>query len=80
MTTTLSLRWIGEMKEKIDDFQAKNSGIFEVITGISVRKKWIVIQLTKRNIGFRLLNLGAGVTKITTDTEVCPKCKGTGRV
>lgn len=80
MTTTLSLRWIGEMKEKIDDFQAKNSGIFEVITGISARKKWIVIQLTKRNIGFRLLNLGAGVTKITTDTEVCPKCKGTGRV
>lgn len=41
--------------------------------------QWLIMRLAKENIGFRLIQLGAGVKKVTTETEVCPKCNGTGR-
>lgn len=41
--------------------------------------QFLVLRLTEANIPFRIINLGAGLKKITTETDICPKCKGTGR-
>jgi len=37
--------------------------------------QWLIITLTHFNIPFKIYNLGAGVKRITTDTDVCPCCK-----
>ena len=50
-----------------------------LVLSLPVTKKWMVIQLTNAGIPFKMINLGAGVVRITTNTEVCPKCGGTGR-
>lgn len=34
--------------------------------------QWLIIQLTKNKIPFKLINLGAGVKRITTETDTCP--------
>jgi hypothetical protein len=41
--------------------------------------KWIVSVLVTRNIPYRIIRCGGGVTKITTDTSICPKCGGAGK-
>jgi len=49
------------------------------VVGWAPGAKWLVASLAKKNIGFRVHNLGAGVKRITTETDLCPKCHGSGR-
>lgn len=37
--------------------------------------QWLIMQLAKNGIPFKLINLGAGVKRITTETNTCPCCK-----
>ena len=37
--------------------------------------QWLVTALSKRGIPHKLYNLGAGVKRVTTDTDTCPCCK-----
>jgi len=37
--------------------------------------KWLIVFLDYRNIPFKIFNLGAGVKRITTETDACPCCK-----
>lgn len=37
--------------------------------------QWLIVKLTHHSIPFTLYNLGAGVKRITTDTDTCPCCK-----
>lgn len=67
-------KWLNEMKN-----YTPHSDPIELITGITQAKTWFVLQLTEHGIPFALHQLGAGITKITTDTQVCSKCHGTGR-
>lgn len=41
--------------------------------------QWMICRLAEKGIPFRLIQLGAGVRRITTKTDICPKCNGTGR-
>lgn len=41
--------------------------------------QFLVLELSQFNIPFKVINLGAGVTRITTEVDTCPKCKGTGK-
>lgn len=41
--------------------------------------QWLVWELARRKISFKVIQLGAGVKRVTTDTTVCPKCNGTGK-
>lgn len=72
-----------EWKNKvIDDVSAFLDGRIpkvERTTEFTPVAQWMVKYLNEKNIPFRLVTLGLGVKKITTDTEVCPKCCGTGR-
>jgi len=38
-------------------------------------KQWLIKQLTKANRPFKIYSLGAGVSRITTETDTCPCCK-----
>jgi len=71
--------WIDEMTEKMTSFRAGGDPI-EITTAESNVKSWMVINFDKFKIPFAVYSLGAGVSKITTDTQVCPKCKGSGRI
>ena len=35
----------------------------------------MIVKLSDADIPFRIYNLGAGVKKITTETDICPCCK-----
>ena len=35
----------------------------------------LVLELSKRDIPYKLYNLGAGVKRLVTDTDTCPCCK-----
>ena len=61
------LKRIGERKE-----------INELVSD-AMPLKWLVYLLAKRGIGFKLINVGGGVKRVTTDVKVCDKCGGTGR-
>lgn len=39
----------------------------------------LVLILTQYKRSFKIIQLGAGIKRITTDVEVCSKCNGTGR-
>ena len=49
------------------------------ITGEPIVAKWMVCWLSNNGKAFKVIDLGAGVKRITTDVDVCPKCNGTGR-
>ena len=54
-------------------------GIFVKVTSCNVLAKIVVLYLTDAGIPFKVLQMGAGVKKITTDVAICPKCKGLGK-
>jgi len=84
MAFKLSSIWQKEQLDKMDNFINSNPPIttnnpnLEWTFSLSIPKKFIVISLSNKNIPFKVLNLGCGISKITTDTNICPKCKGSG--
>jgi hypothetical protein len=74
MALILKETWKADMREAI------RKEDFEYQTGIPVVAKWLVLELAIRKLDFRVMNLGAGVKLITRKTDICPKCKGTGRI
>lgn len=63
-------KWTERVTALLDGSQA-----IDETSGFLSATQWLVIQLTKRDRPFRIHNLGAGVRRITTDTETCPCCK-----
>lgn len=52
---------------------------FEQVTHCNIWAKIVVLALTGRGVPFKVLQMGAGVKKITTQVDTCPKCKGLGK-
>lgn len=44
------------------------------MTNIS-HKRIVIMELSERGIPFKIYNLGCGVTRITTKTDICPCCQ-----
>ena len=79
MAVHISQAWREELSKDIALY--KESGKhFSRTTGIPVAKRYVVIRLTENAVPYRVLNRGCGVTTITTETDTCPKCSGTGRI
>lgn len=57
----------------------KHDDVFTITLDVNLAAKWVIRTLAEMNIPFKVIQLGGGVKRITTDTEVCPKCNGTGR-
>ena len=53
----------------------KSGGKVDITTGHTFVKQWLVINLTHTNRSFKIHKLGAGVERITTETDTCPCCK-----
>lgn len=72
MRLTLDTQWCNETKEKLDhDVELK----FEQVLTDLPHKRWLIAELTRRNVPFKVYNMGAGVVKIVTNTDTCPCCK-----
>ncbi len=67
-----------EWQEKVKMTYRHRRVVEEVVNSLKAAQ-WLIEWLANRRIGFKVINLGAGVRRITTYTEVCPKCNGTGR-
>jgi hypothetical protein len=37
--------------------------------------RWLVAQMSRQNIPFKIITVGAGVERVTTLADVCPFCK-----
>ena len=79
MAPKLSEQWKQNWTSKILQ-HGGDSQPLELVTAVPMAKTWFVMQLTNYGIPFAVHQLGAGVTKITTDTQICSKCHGSGRV
>lgn len=79
MSKRLNPQWKQKIENELDEVYKTNKH-WEKIETEPLCKKFIVIQLIKRNIPYKTFNMGAGVTKITNDTTICPKCKGLGKL
>ena len=64
----------------MDSFKMGLTPEYSIVTADLVIKRWTIGRLLAKNISYVALNMGAGVMKITTRTDTCPKCKGLGRV
>lgn len=60
--------------------QIRSPRPFELTTTISAAVQFAILKFDECKKPFRLLNLGAGVRKITSETDICPKCHGTGKI
>lgn len=74
MARKINRKWI----EGITAALAAKELVDETLT-FPAAAKWLVATLSVRGVPYRILNLGAGVKRITTtDAKVCTACKGTG--
>jgi hypothetical protein len=74
MGAILNPKWCAEMERKVFSEEP-----VDITTSFTKATQWLIVMLTKANRGFKVVTLGAGVRRVTTDTQVCPKCNGTGR-
>jgi hypothetical protein len=51
----------------------------EVATSYNAAIQALVIVLDKEHIPYKIISLGAGAKKVSNQTDVCPKCHGSGR-
>jgi len=81
MARGINPKWINDVKTGVENYQNNNEdGMqFERVLNHNAAAQWLIKYMTGKGVAFKVLNLGAGVKRITTDTDVCPKCKGTGR-
>ena len=70
MPVRINSRWIEKMTRAFEE----DTPIDETI-GFTKAAQWLIAQLSNRNIPFVTYNLGAGVRRITTRTNVCPCCR-----
>ena len=74
MSIILRDDWKKKMLNRILDSE------FDYTTSLPMVAKWLVIELSKKKLAFRMFNLGCGVRRFTRRTDACPKCHGTGRI
>ena len=66
--------WINEMKAKI-----KSKEFESIVLSYNAAAQWLIAYLANKGIPTVVINLGAGVKKITLAERVCSHCKGTGK-
>lgn len=67
--------WKKEIEESII-----NCTFTEFTSSLNIAIRFIIICLDKAKTPFKVINLGAGVKKVTTKMDICPKCHGMGKV
>lgn len=75
----LSIAWTIEIQDQINKSLVEHIP-FKYTTAEPTAKRYIVLQLVRKSIPYRVINNGCGVSTITTETDTCSKCNGTGKV
>lgn len=70
----MALRISPEWKEMIYQ-QIKGNQLIDETLSWNRAAQWLIELLAEKSISFKLYNLGAGVKRITTKTDICPCCK-----
>jgi hypothetical protein len=70
MAKIINPLWKNKMTSAMDCAQP-----IDVVTQYNINIQWLIVELARRGTPFRLYNLGAGVKRVTTDTQTCPCCK-----
>lgn len=65
-----SCEWCREIQRLIDI-----GGSIDRTTRQSFAAAWLIKKLSDAGRFFKVYNLGAGVRRITTETDICPCCK-----
>ena len=47
----------------------------DITSGHNLPIQWLVMRLSNASVPYKIYPLGAGVKRITTDTDTCPCCK-----
>jgi hypothetical protein len=53
----------------------RNGNKIDLTLSLNMTAKYLISRLSQEDIPFKMYNLGAGVKRITTDTDTCPCCK-----
>lgn len=69
MKVLLTQAWKDEIIQKIE------TGTLDFTSQYNQAIQFAVLALSKRNKPFKLYNLGAGIKRITSDSDICPCCK-----
>jgi hypothetical protein len=75
----LNPAWKAEREAEIQTYLRDGFQKIDVTSSCNMAIQWLICQLVAHNIPFKVIQLGAGVKRVTTDTTVCPKCNGTGK-
>ena len=70
MAVRVNPEWLKSRKEEIREYRS-----VDVTTTFNKAVQALIILLVEANLPFKLYNLGAGVKRITTKTNICPYCK-----
>ncbi len=74
----VSSEWTDKRMADLASYR-RNQTPIDVISQYNLAIQWLVAMLAREGVPFRLIQLGAGVKRVTTLTDVCPKCNGTGK-
>jgi hypothetical protein len=70
MAKIINPRWADDIREKVACGKVVNETL-----SATVAAQWLITFLSTKNIPFKVFYLGAGVKRITTETDTCPCCK-----
>ncbi len=71
--TRRDVNFINKQSELIDLGQ-----FVSAVVNHNVNAQWLIGYLARKNILFKVVNLGGGVKKIMLEEKVCPECGGKG--
>jgi hypothetical protein len=71
----LRIEWMNEVDKQIDRYKLFGEHFNYTLSWI-VAKRFLINKLLEKDIPYKIVNCGAGVSCITTNTYVCPLCKG----
>ena len=75
MARDIDRAFVKKMKDQIRTLEFSS-----VIVQHNINAKWLIAYLAKAGIAFSVVNLGAGVKRVSVAENVCPNCGGKGMV
>jgi hypothetical protein len=75
----LNPKWTEARRDEIAVYIRDGQPAIDVTNSCNMAIQWLICQLADKNISYKVIQLGAGVKRVTTNTTVCPKCNGTGK-
>ena len=70
MGKIVSETWKNEMRAKIAQGQ-----VIDVTSGFNPAVQWLIERLSVNGTPYKVYSLGAGVKRVTTETDTCPCCR-----